>query len=115
MIAWRLLRKPEQLSDISTLSAKIPCAIFKYSPDCSICKFMKIRLESDWDFTEKEIIPYLIDVNIYKKLAQQVADVFQNPHESPQILLIRKGICTYDNAGFDITVEDLRDCYDDEF
>ncbi len=115
MLAWRLLRKSEQLEEINTLSTKIPIAIFKFSPDCSICKFVKIRLESDWDFTEREIIAYLLDISIYKKLAQQVADVFQNPHESPQLLLIRDGICTYDAAEFDITVEELHECYEDSF
>lgn len=114
MIAWRLLRKQEELLEINALSTKTPCAIFKYSPACSICKFAKIRLESDWDFKETELIAYLIDSSVHKELAQQIADTFQNPHESPQILLIRDGICTYDAAGFDITVEELRECFDDD-
>ena len=115
MIPWRLLRDSKQLNEIRVRSSKTPCTIFKFSPDCSICKFIKIRIESDWNFSEKEIIPYLVDVSTHKKLAQEIADVFQNPHESPQIMLIRAGICTYDAEGFDITVEELRECYDDEF
>ncbi|MEM9992126.1 MAG: monothiol bacilliredoxin BrxC family protein, partial [Bacteroidota bacterium] len=101
--------------EIRTLSKKTPCAIYKYSPDCGICKFIKIRIESDWSFSNQELIPYLIDVAQYKQLAQEVADAFQNPHQSPQVLLIRDGICTYDAEGFDITVEELRECYEDSF
>lgn len=115
MIPWRLLSSPKQLEEINTFSVKTPCIIFKYSPECSVCKFVKLRIEDDWDFSEREIIPYLIDIAKYKQLAQSVADQFQNPHESPQILLLRNGICTYDAAGFDITVEELHECYEDNF
>ena len=48
-------------------------------------------------------------------IESEVADTFQNPHESPQLMLIRDGICTYDAEGFDITVEELHECYEDSF
>lgn len=115
MVAWRLLSDSKQIEEIRTLSNKTPCVIFKHSPDCSICELAKLRLEADWDFSELEVVPYIVDVSVHKKLAQAIADAFDNPHQSPQIMLIRDSICTYDAEGFDITVEELRECYEDSF
>ncbi len=75
----------------------------------------KMRLENGWDFSEQEIIPYYLDILSYRSLSNQVAAQFNTPHESPQLLLIRNGECTYDAAQFDISITELHDCYNDTF
>ena len=40
---------------------------------------------------------------------------FSVHHESPQVLLIRNGECTYDASHLDISVAELHECYEDTF
>ncbi len=115
LLNWKVLNTPQQIAEIIEISAKIPCAIFKHSTQCSISIMAKMRLENGWDFSAQELIPYYLDILSYRSLSNQIAAQFSTPHESPQLLLIRHGECTYDAAQFDISLAELHDCYNDTF
>jgi len=115
MINWVSLERPTQLDEIIEYSKQTPCLILKHSTRCAISSMAKYRLESDWNFSEEELKPYLLDLIAHRQLSQQIADTFQVYHESPQVLLIRDGECTYDASHLDISVEELRECYEDVF
>lgn len=112
---WRVLSTPQQIVEIVSVSGSIPCMIFKHSTQCGISAMAKMRLENGWDFSEQEIVPYYLDILSYRNLSDQIAKQFSTPHESPQLLLIRNGKCTYDAAQFDISISELHECYDDTF
>jgi len=115
MINWVSLDQASQLDEIIEISKQTPCLIFKHSTRCAISSMAKYRLESDWDFTEDELQPYFLDLIAHRSLSQQIADTFRVYHESPQVLLIRDGKCTYDASHLDISVEELRECFEDVF
>lgn len=110
---WNKLESPNELSAIVERSKEVPCLIFKHSTRCSISSMAKYRLEDDWDFSEEEIEPYYLDLIAYRPISGAVAEAFSVHHESPQVLLIKNGECTYDASHLDITVSELRECYND--
>ncbi len=115
MIKWIPLESQDQLEQIAQLSHKVPCLIFKHSTRCNISSMAKSRLESKWDFAETEIQPYYLDLIAFRSISDKIVDKFDVFHESPQVLLIRNGECSYDASHLDISVSELHDCFTDSF
>lgn len=105
---WIDLRSESQLSAIVQQSHLISVAIFKHSTRCSISQTAKSRLERAWRFEETEVEAYYLDVLQYRDVSNKVAEVFAEQHESPQLLLIKNGECTYIESHLGISVDDLR-------
>jgi bacillithiol system protein YtxJ len=102
---WIPLTDEAQLSTISTLSSEKPQVIFKHSTRCSISSMALSRLErAD---ANDAIDFYYLDLIKYRPISAQIATQFHVAHESPQILLIQKGACTYDESHMGINMEEL--------
>lgn len=102
---WITLDAPEQINAIKELSNQRPQVIFKHSTRCSISSLVKNRLErSD---SPQDIDFYYLDLLAYRPLSQSIADTFDVYHESPQVLLIVKGECIYDESHQGITMDEL--------
>jgi len=106
---WIPLESVNQINKIIERSKNIPCVIFKHSTSCSISSMAKFRLEGDWDFSNNDIEPYYLDLIAHRDVSNQLAETFSVHHESPQILLIKNGECTYDSSHLDITVNELKE------
>jgi len=115
MIKWIPLTRTEQIDTIKTRSATMPCLIFKHSTRCSISSMALRRFEQSWDFREEEVEAYFLDLITYRQLSGEIADSFGVYHESPQVLLVREGKSTYDASHLDISVSELRECFEDTF
>ena len=113
MINWIPLESQEQLDTIVQQSSNVPCVIFKHSTRCSISSMAKSRLENTWDFSSEEVVPYYLDLIANRSISNAIAEKFSVYHESPQLLLIRDGECTYDASHLDISVTELHDCFSD--
>jgi len=102
---WIPLTSEDQLLEITTLSAERPQVIFKHSTSCSISSMALNRLErAD---TSETVDFYLLDLIKYRPLSAQIADKFQVTHESPQVLVIKNGICTFDESHMGINMEEI--------
>ncbi len=108
MINWTPLTSTDQLDEIIDLSAEVPCLILKHSTRCSISTVAKHRLEKNWDFEEKEVQAYYLDLINYRDISNQIAGTFGIDHQSPQVLLIKKGNCVYDESHFGIKVSQIK-------
>lgn len=106
---WIPLRSVKQINEIINRSNEIPCVIFKHSTRCSISSMAKFRFEESWDFPENEIEAYFLDLIAFRNVSNQLAETFSVHHESPQILLVKEGKCTYDASHLDITVDELKE------
>ncbi|MCR9289735.1 MAG: bacillithiol system redox-active protein YtxJ [Bacteroidetes bacterium] len=104
---WIPLTSISQIDEIIQRSKEVPCAIFKHSTRCSISSMAKYRLEDDWNFPTTQVEPYFLDLIAHRDISAAIADKFSVWHESPQLLLIREGECTYDASHLDITVDEL--------
>ena len=104
---WIALETEEQLATIKEESNTKPVVIFKHSTRCSISSMAKNRL--DREVPVENINFYYLDLIRYRSVSNKIAEVFNVFHESPQILLISKGECVYDESHNGISMDDIND------
>lgn len=109
MIHWNTLASPTEVNDLVEQSNQQACLIFKHSTRCSISSFAKSRLENDWNLSEQDIQPFYLDLIAHREVSNFVAEYFGIDHESPQVLLIRNGICVYNTSHLDISVSQIQE------
>jgi bacillithiol system protein YtxJ len=102
---WIPLTSESQLQEIIDLSKTTPQVIFKHSTRCSISSMALNRMEqadqpANIDF-------YYLDLIQYRPISQQIAELFSVFHESPQVLLIKDGNCTYSETHMGIRMDEL--------
>ncbi|PSL46585.1 bacillithiol system protein YtxJ [Chitinophaga niastensis] len=102
---WKTLISEEQLPEINTASAHQPVAIFKHSTRCSISSMAKARL--DRAAAPEGLTFYYLDLIANRALSNKVAETYNIPHESPQLLLIRNGECIYDESHSGILMDEI--------
>ncbi len=109
---WKILDSASGLDELVARSHETSCLIFKHSTRCSISAMAKLRLEANWNFREEEVTPYYLDLIAFRALSDAVASRFHVHHESPQILLVRRGECLLDASHLDIRVDEIREVLD---
>jgi bacillithiol system protein YtxJ len=102
---WISLENESQLDEIITLSGSAPQVIFKHSTRCSVSSMVKNRL--DKDRAPGGITFYFLDLIQYRNISNQIAQYFNIRHQSPQVLVIQNGKCTYTESHYGITMEDI--------
>lgn len=111
-IQWKSLTTVADLDGLAKRSHEVPCLIFKHSTRCSISSIAQFRLQDDWCFAPTELEPYFLDLIAHRDVSAAIAERFDVYHESPQVLLIDKGACTYDASHLDIQVSELKEVLD---
>ena len=106
---WRQLTDVQQLTDINAQSHHVPQLLFKHSTRCPISTAAKLRLEQKWRFDETEVVAYYLDLLQYRNISDVVAEKYSVYHESPQVILITSGECTYEASHLDISVAELHE------
>ena len=102
---WIPLTDLNQLETIQDLSFTTPQVILKHSTTCSISKMSLARLERSE--APSTIQFYYLDLLNYRAISNAIAEKFSVYHESPQILLIKNGECTYDESHGGIRMEEI--------
>jgi len=107
---WSSLTSTAQLEEIVEESKNAPVVIFKHSTSCSISATAKSRLERQIQNNAdlENVKFYYLDLLSYRPVSNEVAEVFQVRHESPQLLLIQDGMCTYDASHLGINIDALK-------
>jgi bacillithiol system protein YtxJ len=107
---WSELRSAHQIDTIREESKQSPVLIFKYSSRCSISRMALDRLERNWNQSDMPMIkPYFLDLITYRDVSNQIADVFDVEHESPQVLIIENEKSIYDQSHMAIRYEAIKD------
>jgi bacillithiol system protein YtxJ len=101
---WTILENLQQLDEIKTSDQ--PALIFKHSTRCSISMMAKKRFELDWHALPENISIYFLDLIRYREISNNIAEVFDVHHESPQLLLIKDGECIYEASHGEISAEE---------
>ena len=102
---WIDLTSIQQLADAKELSKTRPQVIFKHSTRCSISSMAKSRLERATPAENTQF--HYLDLIAHRDISALVADTFGVAHESPQILLINKGECVYDESHSGISMDEI--------
>ncbi len=98
------LENEEQISEIKR--AKGYNVIFKHNTTCPISKSVRSKFEEEADTLPEVNSVYFLDLLANRNLSDAIAKEFDVEHESPQLLLIKDGKCTYSNSLYDITIGD---------
>ena len=108
-INWLALTDKAQLQDIIKISIAKPVLIFKHSTRCGISRMVLKNFESDYDIPETEIDMYFLDLLEYRILSNDISEKFKVAHQSPQVLVIKKGEVIYHDSHDSITVETTKE------
>ncbi|MDB5261764.1 MAG: ral stress protein [Adhaeribacter sp.] len=109
MVNWNSLTQQNQLQEIIAESKENPVVIFKHSTSCSISATAKNRLERQWaDAGLKDVKPYYLDLLAYRPISNLIAQTFDVEHQSPQLLLIKDGVCQYDASHLGINLNEVK-------
>ena len=90
---WQQLTDIKQLEQLKVQSFQAPVLFFKHSTRCSISTMALNRFEREWD--NEQVQPCFLDLLNYREISSQIAEKFEVEHQSPQVLLIKDGICVY--------------------
>ena len=103
---WNNLNSVEQLSEIDEMSKTKTQIIFKHSTRCSVSSFAKRILTSEFneDIQNKVDVHYL-DLIAFREISQEIASRYSVLHESPQILVINNGVCSYNASHSDVSFD----------
>ena len=101
---WIQLNSTDQLNAIKNQPGY--SLIFKHSTRCSISMMAKRRFELDWEDLPENMPLYFLDLIQHRDISNQIAQLFQVHHESPQLLLIKDGECILDQSHGEINVDD---------
>lgn len=104
---WISLENEDQLDQLINQSFTTPQLIFKHSTRCSISSMAKNRL--DKKSTPEGIVFHYLDLIRYRDISNKIAHDLKVVHESPQVLLIKNGVCIYNESHSGITIEDIVD------
>lgn len=106
---WHQLTELSQLDDIKNISKEQhidAVLLFKHSTRCSISSMALSRLESRW--ADNNAIPaYFLDLLNYRDISNEIALAFSVEHASPQVLLIKNGVCIYHNSHSGIIASEI--------
>ncbi|MDB5005249.1 MAG: ytxJ [Mucilaginibacter sp.] len=103
-MAWIQLQSAEQLNNIKQQQGY--SLIFKHSTRCSISMMAKRRFELDWEDLPENMPLYFLDLIQHRDISNQIVQLFQVHHESPQLLLIKDGECILDQSHGGISIEE---------
>jgi len=106
MINWQPLDSEQALARLIEHSYDKPQIIFKHSISCPTSAMAKSRLDRSTGAEEADY--FLLDLWNYREISNLVAHQFAVEHQSPQILVIVKGKCVYNESHYAITREQIQ-------
>lgn len=104
---WKNLEQLIALEEIDKASFTHPILIFKHSTRCSISDVAKARLDKEENLNGVDF--YYLDLIKHRDISNALAEKYNVHHESPQILLINKGECVYDESHIGISMAEIKE------
>lgn len=100
---WIALEDLETLEEIKTLSQEKEVVIFKHSTRCFISKMVKSKFEKKVRKAATEAVDfYYLDLIKYRPISNEISNIFNVPHQSPQALVIKNGEVVSHASHYDI-------------
>ncbi len=92
VLPWIPFTAIDLLDSIVDNSKVKPQVIFKHSTRCGISSMVINQFINNYNFTEKELDLYYLDLLSFREISDEVEYKFQVLHQSPQLLVIKNGI-----------------------
>ena len=103
---WQELANLSDLETIKVASFSKPALIFKHSTRCSVSRMSLKQFESEFN-QEDALDIWFLDLLNHREISNQIAEMFSVRHESPQVLIIKNGVCSYHASHHHIEAERL--------
>lgn len=110
IMPWLELTSQDQWLQLLEKSAETPVVFFKHSTRCSISSMALNRLQSSLSESEMESAHWvLLDLLKHRDISNTIAEALDVEHQSPQVLLVKGGSCTYHESHSGIYKESILD------
>ncbi|RZL35098.1 MAG: bacillithiol system redox-active protein YtxJ [Pedobacter sp.] len=106
-LVWKNLNSIEDLNTAEQDSHIKPVVLFKHSTRCSISRFVLKNFENTVTVSEEEMDFYFLDLIEYGSISNEIAARFQVVHQSPQIIILKKGEAVFNASHESIDAEIL--------
>jgi bacillithiol system protein YtxJ len=100
MSNWPHITSLEDLEAVNKQSYNQTVLIFKHSTRCSISSAALGRMQRGWNHENAPI--YYLDLIKHRDISNAIAQQFGIEHQSPQVLVIKDGICVQHESHFEI-------------
>ncbi len=104
---WVQLSTENTLDEILELSIQKPVILFKHSTRCSISSMALSRFEREWD-TNENVQLYYLDLITFRQLSNEISEVLQVEHQSPQLILLNQGNVIHTASHNGINSQDIQ-------
>ena len=106
-INWIPLTSKEQLEEIKTESDAEAILIFKHSTRCGISSMVKRQFEGLFAEEHQSLKVYYLDLLNYRTISNEIEEIFNVLHQSPQLIVIRNQTAVFNASHYDITEVNL--------
>jgi len=107
MANWIEFKSTNDIEKIKEVSFGKPVLIFKHSTSCSVSSTAKDRLERGWSDLSGFGAVYYLDLLRFREISNAIEKEFGIRHESPQVLVVKDGICVYNDSHFSISSREI--------
>ena len=95
MESWKKITSDEDVRAIVEKSHEAAQIIFKDSVSCGISAFAKSRIVDGYDLIDGKADFNYLDLLSYRSVSNFIAEHLGVNHQSPQIIVLKKGAVTY--------------------
>lgn len=110
---WTKITDQAKIDALKEHSFEAPVVIYKHSNRCSISRLVLNRIEAGWNIPVDR--SFLVDVVVDRNLSLKIASDYDVHHESPQILVISSGKCSYHSSHMAINVNEIDQAMEEEY
>lgn len=101
-IKWNQLTELKHLEEAIETSNELPVLLFKHSTRCAISRMALKGFEQEYSIDENEAKPYFLDLLEHRDISNKIAERLGVMHQSPQLIIIKKGEAVYNASHSDI-------------
>jgi bacillithiol system protein YtxJ len=94
--------------DFDAVQAAEIAVLFKHSQTCPVSWAARREVQR-FSVSHPSVPVYTVTVQKERQISNQIADWTGIRHESPQIIVLRKGVVAYSASHEDVTIENLSD------
>jgi bacillithiol system protein YtxJ len=106
---WKTITEANTLDIIESNSFDHPILIYKHSTRCNVSSMALNRLERSWNNDEMQHVEiYFLDLIADRNISNLIAEKFGVWHESPQVLVINSGTCSYNTSHMGISYGEIK-------
>jgi len=100
---WNQIKTANDFDRLLSMSENSTVLIFKHSTRCSVSRFALKEFEQNWKALDEQIVvPFFLDLLEHRNFSDEIAARYNIKHESPQVLLIKSGVCFYSKTNEEI-------------